>query len=106
MDKQFNLYPLISKLNIPVSSRCTLDTDYVHAPTLEKVLARWEAEMKQQANWMNVNQIAMHMGVSKETIYRLLKREVIPASRVGKLWRFDPLAVDKAIAKGLLECTK
>lgn len=45
--------------------------------------------------WFSVEQIAKHLGVSKETIYRWLEKQKIPARRVGKLWRFRASTVDE-----------
>jgi excisionase family DNA binding protein len=45
-------------------------------------------KMPQIEPWYSVEDIARHLGVSKETIYRWLEREVIPAHRMGKLWKF------------------
>jgi excisionase family DNA binding protein len=54
-------------------------------------------------DWKSVPQIAAYLGVSKETVYRWLDRKQIPCHRVGKLWKFDPEEVDKAIKKGRLK---
>ncbi len=54
-------------------------------------------------SWMTLKQIAEHLGVSKETIYRYLHRNQIPAYKVGKLWRFLPSEVDKAVRSRKLE---
>ncbi len=50
--------------------------------------------------WFSVEEIARHLGVSKETIYRWLERKTIPAHRMGKLWKFKPSEVDEWIIKG------
>ena len=50
--------------------------------------------------WLSVEEIARHLGVSKETIYRWLERETIPAHRMGKLWKFKPSEVDKWVLSG------
>jgi excisionase family DNA binding protein len=50
--------------------------------------------------WLSVEEIARHLNVSKETIYRWLEKEKIPAHRMGKLWRFKPSEVDEWITKG------
>lgn len=50
--------------------------------------------------WYSVEEIARHLGVSKETIYRWLDREVIPAHRMGKLWKFKPSEVDIWVLNG------
>jgi excisionase family DNA binding protein len=50
--------------------------------------------------WFSVEEIARHLGVSKETIYRWLEREIIPAHRMGKLWKFKPSEVDRWVLSG------
>lgn len=50
--------------------------------------------------WFSVEQIAVHLGVSKETIYRWLDRGSIPAHRMGKLWKFKASEVDDWVRAG------
>ena len=50
--------------------------------------------------WLSVVEIAEHLGVSKETIYRWLEKGKIPAHRVGKLWKFKTNEVDEWITNG------
>lgn len=50
--------------------------------------------------WLSVEQIASHLGVSKETIYRWLEKKKIPAHRVGRLWKFKASEVDDWIRDG------
>ncbi len=50
--------------------------------------------------WYSVEEIARHLGVSKETIYRWLERRSIPAHRMGKLWKFKPSEVDAWVQNG------
>lgn len=56
--------------------------------------------MGQFESWYSVQQIADHLGVSKETIYRWLEKGKIPSHRIGKLWKFKPSEVDKWIKSG------
>jgi excisionase family DNA binding protein len=51
-------------------------------------------------SWLSVDEIAKHLGISKETIYRWLERGKIPAHRVGRLWKFRASEVDKWIVNG------
>ena len=44
--------------------------------------------------WMSVSETAEYLGVAAITIYRWLKKEQIPAHRIGKQWRFDQNVVD------------
>jgi excisionase family DNA binding protein len=50
--------------------------------------------------WLSVEEIAGHLGVSKETIHRWLSKSKIPAHRVGKLWKFRSSEVDTWVTKG------
>jgi excisionase family DNA binding protein len=59
-----------------------------------------ENYMQQAEPWSSVEEIAKHLGVSKETIYRWLRREAIPAHRIGKLWKFKASEVDKWVQAG------
>jgi excisionase family DNA binding protein len=50
--------------------------------------------------WLSVEEIAQYLGVSKETIYRWLEAKTIPCHRIGKLWKFKALEVDKWVVSG------
>ncbi len=50
--------------------------------------------------WVNVEEIAAYLGVSKETIYRRLESRSIPSHRIGKLWKFKPSEVDEWVRSG------
>lgn len=50
--------------------------------------------------WLSVDEIAGHLGVSKETIYRWLEKKKIPAHKVGKLWKFQVSEVDDWVRTG------
>lgn len=50
--------------------------------------------------WYSVEDISRHLGVSKETIYRWLEKNKIPAHRMGKLWKFKPSEVDRWVLAG------
>lgn len=46
------------------------------------------------AKLMTLEEVASYLRVTKKTIYRLLERRTIPATRVGRLWRFDKDVID------------
>lgn len=56
--------------------------------------------MSNTERWLSVEEIATHLGISKETVYRWLEREKIPAHRVGRLWKFKASEVDQWIKNG------
>ncbi len=57
--------------------------------------------MIEAERWLSVEEIAAHLGVSKETIYRWLEKKDekrrIPANRIGRLWKFKASEVDEWI---------
>ena len=56
--------------------------------------------MTSEERWLSVEEIAAHMGVSKETVYRWLEHGKIPAHRIGKLWKFKASEVDVWVKQG------
>ena len=56
--------------------------------------------MTTSERWQSVEEIAGHLGVSKETIYRWLEKKKIPAHKVGKLWKFQVSEVDEWVRRG------
>lgn len=56
--------------------------------------------MNETERWLSVEEIATHLGISKETIYRWLEKEKIPAHRVGRLWKFKASEVDQWVFNG------
>jgi len=53
-----------------------------------------------QDRWLSVEEIAEHLGVSKESIYRWFERGRIPAHRVGKQWRFQTEEANEWVRHG------
>lgn len=45
------------------------------------------------AQLMTLEETANYLRVTKKTIYRLLRRGVIPATKIGHQWRFDKAAI-------------
>ena len=50
--------------------------------------------------WVSVDQIAEHLGVTRDSIYRWIDRMDLPAHRVGRLWKFQVSAVDEWVRAG------
>lgn len=51
-------------------------------------------------SWVSVDQIAEHLGVTRDSIYRWIERKGLPAHRVGRLWKFKMSAVDDWVRAG------
>jgi excisionase family DNA binding protein len=50
--------------------------------------------------WVSVEQLADHLGVTRDSIYRWIDRKGLPAHRVGRLWRFKITEVDDWVRAG------
>lgn len=60
--------------------------------------------MSDYKRWLSVGEIAAHLGVSKETVYRWVERKdkkrKIPSHRIGRLWKFKATEVDRWVCEG------
>ncbi len=56
--------------------------------------------MESSTRWLTVEQIADHLQVSKETIYRWLDKKLVPAHKIGRQWRFQSREVDSWVRSG------
>ena len=45
--------------------------------------------------WLSVDEIAAHLGVNPDTIYKWISRKRMPAHKVGKLWKFLASEIDE-----------
>lgn len=50
--------------------------------------------------WVSVEEIAEHLGVSKDTIYVWIARKDMPAHKLGRLWKFKTGDVDDWVRRG------
>ncbi len=50
--------------------------------------------------WLSVTEIAEHLGVKKDTVYKWAARKNMPAHKVGRLLKFQVKEVDKWIRAG------
>jgi excisionase family DNA binding protein len=48
-----------------------------------------------QDRWLSVEEIAVYLGVSRDTIYSWVGKTDIPAHKVGRLWKFKTAEVDQ-----------
>jgi len=51
------------------------------------------------AKLMTLKEVAEYLRVTEKTVYRLLKRGHIPATKVGHQWRFDRDSIDEWLHK-------
>ena len=50
--------------------------------------------------WLSVDEISEYLGVSKDTVYTWISAKVMPAHRVGRLWKFKRDEVDGWVKSG------
>jgi excisionase family DNA binding protein len=50
--------------------------------------------------WVSVEEVASHLGLAKQSVYRWIGGKSLPAHRVGRLWKFRLSEVDKWIEAG------
>jgi excisionase family DNA binding protein len=56
---------------------------------VEKKSRRAEAAIPRSRTVMTLQEIADYLRVTRSTIHRLLKRNEIPAFKIGRHWRFN-----------------
>lgn len=50
--------------------------------------------------WLSVDEVAEHLGVSKDTVYAWIAKRGMPAHKVGRLWKFQRVEVDTWVKDG------
>lgn len=56
--------------------------------------------MSASERWLSLEEISLHLGVSKETVYKWLEKGRIPAHKIGRLWKFRISEVDSWVING------
>jgi excisionase family DNA binding protein len=52
-----------------------------------------------QDRWLSVEEIAVYLGVSRDTIYSWVGKTDLPAHKVGRLWKFKTSEIDAWVRK-------
>lgn len=50
--------------------------------------------------WVSVEDVARHLGVAKDSVYRWIDHRELPAHRIGRLWKFKLSEVDAWVRAG------
>ena len=54
--------------------------------------------------WVSVEDVAKHLGVAKDSVYRWIETRSLPAHKIGRLWKFKLSQVDEWVrAEGASE---
>ena len=51
--------------------------------------------------WLSLNEIAAHLGVNPDTIYKWITWKSLAAHKVGRLWKFLASEVDHWVKTGV-----
>jgi excisionase family DNA binding protein len=63
-------------------------------------LLREKIRMATDERWVVVDEVAAHLGVNRDSVYRWIDRKGLPAHRVGRLFRFKLSEVDEWVRAG------
>lgn len=50
--------------------------------------------------WLSAEEIAAHLGITKDTVYDWIADKAMPAHRVGRLWKFQVSEIDEWVRSG------
>ena len=53
-----------------------------------------------ETRWISVAEVARHLGVARDTVYRWIDSKRMPAHRVGRFWKFQLSEVDEWVKSG------
>ena len=56
--------------------------------------------MNHQDRWLSVEEIAVHLGIKQDTVYKWVAKKHMPAHRVGRLLKFDKTEIDAWVKSG------
>lgn len=64
------------------------------------MLAATESRLPTHDRWLSVVEISSYVGVKPDTVYKWINRRRFPAHKVGRLWKFRRLEVDRWVLSG------
>jgi excisionase family DNA binding protein len=50
--------------------------------------------------WLSVDEIADHLGIKRDTVYKWISERQMPGHKIGRLWKFNKQEVDKWVRSG------
>jgi excisionase family DNA binding protein len=53
--------------------------------------------------WASVEDVAKHLGVAKDSVYRWIDHRGLPAHKIGRLWKFKLSEVDEWVRAGVVD---
>jgi excisionase family DNA binding protein len=62
--------------------------------------ARREWRQMMEDRWLSVDEIAEHLGIKRDTVYRWISERQMPGHKIGRLWKFNKMEVDEWVRGG------
>lgn len=56
--------------------------------------------MTAEERWVGVEDVAKHLSVNKDSVYRWIEKMGLPAHRIGRLFRFKISEIDEWVRAG------
>lgn len=53
-----------------------------------------------EERWLSVDEIAVYLGIKRDTVYKWISEKNMPAHRIGRLWKFNKQEVDEWVRNG------
>lgn len=50
--------------------------------------------------WLSVDEIAIYLGIKRDTVYRWISERNLPGHKIGRLWKFRKEEVDEWVKSG------
>lgn len=50
--------------------------------------------------WLSADEVAIHLGVAKDTVYAWIAERDLPAHKIGRLWKFQAEEIDQWVRRG------
>ena len=50
--------------------------------------------------WLSVDEIADHLGIKRDTVYKWISERQMPGHKIGRLWKFNKKEVDEWVKSG------
>jgi excisionase family DNA binding protein len=50
--------------------------------------------------WLSMNEIAQHLGISRDTVLTWIKDKNMPSHKIGRIWKFQASEVDAWVKNG------
>jgi excisionase family DNA binding protein len=65
---------------------------------------KWRQMMEDR--WLSVDEIANHLGIKRDTVYKWISERQMPGHKIGRLWKFNKQEVDEWVKSGEAKRTK